>query len=205
MSKRSRSDLYVPTDGVAYNRPIPLEIFAHICAFLGHRATIAFVSTCKYLRRLLREEYLTVLLTLRDTYPTPQEINPRSMDLRIVRTPPNMAAFFAWHYSKIFRIKVSVPVELPHMPELLVLSVTGKSIRAIPEAPSLICVLAKNSSIADIYNIRLCASLMVLYLAGTSVKDISAVRVCKSLKNSRCLQHVLIHYRPSATCYIYIH
>jgi hypothetical protein len=189
MSKRSRRELCVfpPPTGLNINCLIPLEILAHICTFLGYTDVIAFVSTCKYIRRLLCGAYLTVLLTLRDTYPMPREINPRTIDLRIVGVPQNMDAFFAWHYSKIFRIQVSVPAELPHMPKLLVLSVIGKSICVVPKAPELIGVLAKNSSIADISNLRFCPGLMILYLAGTAVKDISAVRFCKSLDLLYCV------------------
>jgi Leucine-rich repeat (LRR) protein len=187
LAKRSRADVLPPPDVVfEYDCSIPLEIFAHICTFLKYGDVVAFVSTCKYLRRLIHEKYLALPIFVCGTYPMPPQINPRMLDLSIKWSMPGIQAFFDAYAPVIYRMKVSAMTaipDLPPMPKLLVLKIVGQNITRLPVAPELYQCIASYSAVIDISALADCRDLRVLDLTGTPVMDITPLANCHSLKD----------------------
>lgn len=165
-----------------YDCSIPLEIFAYICKFLESADKLAFVSTCKYMRRLIREKYLSLPIFVGRTYPTTRQINPLVSTVSIAHPAPDIHMFFREYAPAIYQINVAAMVVIPEMPQLVSMSVVGRNITRIPEAPKLYQCIAENSAITDISTLGSCRGLHVLQLAGSPVTDITPLKHCTSLQ-----------------------
>ena len=165
-----------------YDCSIPLEIFAHICKFLEFADKVAFASTCKYTRRLIREKYLSLPIFVGRTYPTTRQINPLVGTVSITHPAPDIHMFFREYAPAIYRINVAAMVVIPAMPQLMIMSIVGRNITRIPEAPKLYQCVAENSAIADISTLAACRNLRMLQLAGSPVTDIAPLKHCTSLQ-----------------------
>lgn len=166
-----------------YDYRLPLDILAHICGFLPYCDILAVTQTCKYIRRLVRERYLRLHITLLNTAPTLRQINPHDAIVYIAKNIPQLGEFFS-AYSPVINeliMAADIPV-VPDLPAMQKLTVIGKSIARIPCAPEMHTCVATDSCITDISALAGCRKLQYLNIMRTLVKDVSSLVHCEHLR-----------------------
>lgn len=166
---------------------IPHEILAVVCQELPQPDVVSLLTCCKYLRGLLRGQYLQIRLYIRNRFPTRQQINPRIASLYIL-TDAASAADSLTFCTEFGPIIGGVRMHGQNIPldtfrDLIVLHAEYSPIRRLPVLPDLYECVATGSHLRDITNLRGCTQLVKLALDNTNVTDITPLQACTTLRD----------------------
>ena len=165
---------------------IPHEILAVVCQELPQPDVVALLTTCKYIRQLLRGQHLQLRIYIRNRFPTNQQINPRIASLYILTDAASAAdslqfcTDFGPVIGGIRMLRQYIPLET--FRELVVLYAEQSPLRSLPVLPSLFECIATSSHLGDIANLQMCTQLTRLAIDNTDVADITPLQSCDTLR-----------------------